>query len=128
MDSSNKSVLSVYSLYHPKPIKKKHTFSIDNLKKVREVKKQKIEEEYTSKYNECLKTIEQLNDRDESDMIFTIPKFIYECPEYEPKKCLYYIKNELKNNYNIDSTMITPYSMFVTWFDVTHEDDTKNNF
>lgn len=64
--------------------------------------------------NYCHKRINDADDDQTTDIVFTVVDSIPECKNYNPRECLEYISIKLREEY-FDTTILTDTTMFITW-------------
>lgn len=84
----------------------------------------KLEEIHGQLFKNCWKTIMEANDTGITDIFYEVPEHIIECINYDPKKCMKFIKEKLSEQC-IQSVIIKnknknklETSMFITWVDL----------
>jgi hypothetical protein len=77
-------------------------------------KKEKIKRIYELWRNECFRIIRDMQDNGVTDIFFSVPEIIPECNNYNSETCLLFVKSELNKQF-IDSKIVTPTQLFVTW-------------
>lgn len=105
--------LSVQSLVTE--TKKTHTLDNDideivHLQKERRAHKIKA---YKRQLKICAEKMKEANRLRNDCVIFTVPTFVFNCPEYDADECLSYIDTELKKR-KLD-TKIEGLSIFISW-------------
>nr|QBK88354.1 MAG: uncharacterized protein LCMiAC01_00180 [Mimivirus LCMiAC01] len=103
--------LSINSLYQPK---KKEKFSVDNIINIQEKIKKRVMKKYYEQYELCLDMIMEYTRLNKTNIIFSVPLFINEYPNYTPQKCTEYIKHRLKKHY-IYAFIKSNTNIFISW-------------
>lgn len=62
----------------------------------------------------CYKRIEDIDNEDGTDMVFTVMEKISECRGYDSRECIEYISTKLREQH-FDTTVLTDTTMFITW-------------
>ena len=82
------------------------------------------------KFNEmlryCYQRIEETNDNNDTDLIFTVIENIPDCKEYDPKECLEYISFKLRTQ-DLDTKILSNTSIFITWKYIELKKETLDN-
>lgn len=78
------------------------------------LKRDKIEKHHSELYATCWKDIEAVNNMGTKHIIFTVTKYILECPEYNSLKCLKYINERLLKQH-FDTKIISDTDIFISW-------------
>jgi len=113
--------LDIYSLFH-RDVNKIYNFSVEKLINVRENREKEVLKEYRKKYKHCLDRIEEINNLDKYDTVYTIPMVIYDCTDYKPEDCIKYIEKKLKKYY-IDTLVLSHKSIFISWNNIKKNRD-----
>ena len=96
---------------------KKENFTSDDLLDSIENNRRKKLKAMIEQYNKCCKTI-KLADIDGCDFItFTVPQAAHECSTYSSVDVLEYISENLRRKF-IDTLIVDPTSIFITWKDL----------
>jgi hypothetical protein len=90
------------------------SYTADMIIKSREKKRERILEIYSRCYDQCIEKIKLLNTSNKIDLVYNIPIFIPDCPDYNPQRCLEYIETKLRVNC-FDTLRLSDHSIFVTW-------------
>lgn len=91
-----------------------HNFNVEFLIKRREENRIKLIKEYQSYYSKCLQKIEIADKLQKTDLLFTVDKYVYNCPLYNSHDCIKYISEKLIENY-FDTYQINDNTIFITW-------------
>lgn len=111
-NNSSSGALDIKSLFNQD--KRDLQFTPEELIKKRERKRETLHSNYETYYKRCLEKIEVASSLNKEDIVYNVPKFIADCPEYNPIDCLEYIEINLKNKY-MDTFRINKNSIFITW-------------
>lgn len=108
--------LDVETLFSNTPLNRKPdiTFSSKLLLERRNKRREKKLNYYLHMLKYCHQRIEETDDNDERDMIFTVLETIPECKSYDPLECLEFISTKLRED-DFDTTILTDTMMFITW-------------
>jgi hypothetical protein len=129
--------LDVESLFSGTPLNKDPdiTFTSDKLIKKRVKRREEQLKYYKQMLKYCHQRIDDADDNHDTDMIFTVVDTIPECKEYNPRECLEYISDKLRED-DLDTAILTDTTMFITWKylelkradrDRINNDDTENS-
>lgn len=78
------------------------------------INKKKVMKHYTLLYNACGAKIKSANNYGITDIIFDIPEFITDCPEYNSLDCVKFIKKNLQEQI-FDTYIISEIQLFISW-------------
>ena len=89
-------------------------FSSDKLlDKIKKRRKNKLK-----KFNEmlryCYQRIEETDNNNDTDLVFSVIENIPDCKEYEPRECLEYISLKLRTQ-DLDTKILSNTTIFITW-------------
>jgi hypothetical protein len=96
---------------------------MDLLKSIQN-KKEKIKKQYIVMYNSCCSKIQDANNYSVTDIIYDIPEFITDFPDYKPQDCIKFIKKQLLKQ-SFESYIISDTQIFISWFSIVN--DYENN-
>jgi len=77
-------------------------------------KREEVEKIHIALYKKCCNTIKSANDVGVTSIYYYIPNDIPGIAEYDPLKCLFFIKNNLKTKL-ILTKIVTQTKIFITW-------------
>lgn len=113
-------ILDVTSLYELR--QKETNFNVESLLIKKDEKRKKLNNKYKKLFELCLRKIKEVNKSDVTDIIYTIPQYIYNLPEYNSIDCLMNIEDELRKM-NLDTLILSNIAIFVSWHNL--EDNIK---
>ncbi len=92
----------------------KITFSSNVLlERIKKRRKKKLNY-YKQMLKYCHERIENTDNDQETDVVFTIVENIPEFKDFNPRECLEYISKKLRED-DFDTTILTDTTMFITW-------------
>jgi hypothetical protein len=89
-------------------------FNADYLIKSNKDKREKLLKIYHRYYANCIEKIKLFHNAGKMDLIYEVPEYLSENPDYLSKYCLDFIEIKLKQNY-IDTFRIDKKTIFITW-------------
>ncbi len=89
-------------------------FNADYLIKSNRDKREKLLKIYHRYYANCIEKIKLFHNGGKMDLIYEVPEYITDNPDYLSKYCLDFIEIKLKQNY-IDTFRIDKKTIFITW-------------
>lgn len=89
-------------------------FKSSELLKIKDNRRNKLYDQYNIYYNLCINKIKKANAIKKTDLIFTVPKYIFGNYEYNSIDCIDFIENKLHKS-NFDTTKINEKTLFITW-------------
>jgi len=110
-----------------KPLFEKETLTVLDKSELLDTiikKKSRLKKYYTQYYNNCCSKIKSANKYSITDIIFDIPEFISECPDYNPGECIRFIKKNLSGQL-FNTYIISPMQIFITWHDIMDTMDSQ---
>ena len=120
--------LDIDTLFKGTPLNNEPDISFSSdilLDKIKKRRKNKLK-----KFNEmlryCYQRIEETNDNNDTDLIFTVIENIPDCKEYDPKECLEYISFKLRTQ-DLDTKILSNTSIFITWKYIELKKETADN-
>ena len=66
---------------------------------------------------QCINNIQDNNDMDITDMIYSVPLYMHMQPKYDSVDCLQYIESKLRKQY-LDTYIISKKEIFISWLNV----------
>jgi len=105
--------LSVQSLVNESKKTKTLGKDIDDIMRLQKERSIKKKQTYKKQLKICIDKMKEENMMHKDNMIFAVPQFLFDCPEYDPEECINYINIKLKKNH-LD-TKVNGLSMFVSW-------------
>ena len=113
---NNNKKLDIDTLFKGTPLNDEPEidFSSDKLlDKIKKRRKNKLK-----KFNEmlryCYQRIEETDNNNDTDLVFSVIENIPDCKEYEPRECLEYISLKLRTQY-LDTKILSNTTIFITW-------------
>ena len=89
-------------------------FNVNPLYKSIIEKNLRLIKSYNDNFSQCCELIYKANDEDKTDIVFQIPFFITDVPEYDPVISLKIIQKRLWKQ-NINSVIMSKIAIYITW-------------
>lgn len=89
-------------------------FNSDALIKSITKRRKKLRKVHVNLYNLCCTKIESANSLGLTDIVFELPEYIPECPDFKHKQCIEYISTNLRKE-SLDTYVIDKRHLFITW-------------
>ena len=80
---------------------------------------------YRKLLSQCIDIINDNNDKDITDIVYSVPLYIYMQPKYDSLDCLKYIETKLRKQY-LDTYIISKKEIFLSWLNVEQNRDIDN--
>jgi len=77
-------------------------------------RRSRLRKNYVIIFNKCCERIKATNNYNLTDIIYELPIVIPECPNFNHRECLEYIRDNLRKQY-IDAIIIDKRKIFITW-------------
>lgn len=95
----------------------KKTHSLDNdIDTIINSQKEKIKKKkraYKKQLLICVDKMKEANMINKTDVIYQLPKYVFDCPEYDIDECIEYVHSQLRKR-NIDTTS-KENTIFISW-------------
>jgi len=89
-------------------------FLINKIKYNEKIEKDKVNQIYKVKYNECLMKINCAIDINMTDIFFQVTDGYFGCKLYNSIDCINYIQKKLRKK-NFDTLIISNFKIFISW-------------
>jgi hypothetical protein len=89
-------------------------FNSDILLKGITERRKRIRKVHVEMYNLCCSKIQSADSLGLTDIVFELPEYIPECPEFKHRLCIDYISTNLRKE-SLDTYMIDQRHLFITW-------------
>lgn len=95
---------------------------LDKIKQRRKIKLKKFNE--MLRY--CYQRIEETDNNNDTDLVFSVIENMTDCKEYDPIECLEFISLKLRTQ-DLDTKILSNTSIFITWKYIELKKENNNN-